>query len=129
MATPAFRPTAVGARVWQLAAAGCEKLFRETASGAKTHRARVAKALAALDADDVPMVTRPGRLARSTRGLLNSLGTITNSKAGFWPLGATWADPTTAHGQLILTVLGGLAEFERELIRARTGEGRARAKV
>jgi DNA invertase Pin-like site-specific DNA recombinase len=40
---------------------------------------------------------------------------------------AAWADTTTAHGRLILTVLGGLAEFERELIRARTGEGRARA--
>ena len=39
-----------------------------------------------------------------------------------------WADTTTAHGRLMLTVLGGLAEFERELIRARTGEGRKRAK-
>ena len=43
--------------------------------------------------------------------------------------GDTWADTTTAHGRLMLTVLGGLAEFERELIRARTGEGRARAKA
>jgi len=41
----------------------------------------------------------------------------------------TWADTTTAHGRLMLTVLGGLAEFERELIRARTGEGRTRAKA
>ena len=42
-------------------------------------------------------------------------------------MGDTWADTTTPHGRLLLTVLGGLAEFERELIRARTGEGRARA--
>jgi DNA invertase Pin-like site-specific DNA recombinase len=82
-----------------------------------------------LDADDVLMVTRLDRLARSTRDLLNTLGTIADRKAGFRSLGDTWADTTTAHGRLMLTVLGGLAEFERELIRARTGEGRERAKV
>ncbi len=51
---------------------------------------------------------------------------ITGKKAGFKSLGDTWAD-TTSHGRLMLTVLAGLAEFERDLIRARTGEGRARA--
>jgi len=49
--------------------------------------------------------------------------------AGFKSLRDTWADTTTAHGRLMLTVLGGLAEFERELIRTRTGEGRERAKA
>ena len=49
-------------------------------------------------------------------------------KAGFRSLKDAWADTTTPHGRLMLTVLGGLAEFERELIRARTGEGRKRAK-
>jgi DNA invertase Pin-like site-specific DNA recombinase len=44
-------------------------------------------------------------------------------------LGDTWADTTTAHGRLMLTVLAGLAEFGRDLIRARTGEGRERAKA
>jgi DNA invertase Pin-like site-specific DNA recombinase len=73
------------------------------------------------------MVTRLDRLARSTRDLLNTLGTIADRKAGFRSLGDTWADTTTSHGRLMLTVLGGLAEFERDLIRARTGEGRARA--
>jgi DNA invertase Pin-like site-specific DNA recombinase len=104
-------------------------VFRETASGAKTDRAQLAKALATLDADDVLMVTRLDRLARSTRDLLNTLGTIADRKAGFRSLDDTWADTTTAHGRLMLTVLGGLAEFERDLIRARTGEGRARAKA
>jgi DNA invertase Pin-like site-specific DNA recombinase len=47
---------------------------------------------------------------------------------GFRSLGDAWADTTTSHGRLMLTVLGGLAEFERDLIRARTGEGRERAK-
>jgi DNA invertase Pin-like site-specific DNA recombinase len=78
---------------------------------------------------DVVMVTRLDRLARSTRDLLNTLAAITEKKAGFRSLGDAWADTTTAHGRLMLTVLGGLAEFERELIRIRTGEGRARAKA
>jgi DNA invertase Pin-like site-specific DNA recombinase len=73
------------------------------------------------------MVTRLDRLARSTRDLLNTLAAITGRKAGFQSLGDTWADTTISHGRLMLTVLGGLAEFERDLIRARTGEGRARA--
>ena len=78
---------------------------------------------------DVVMVTRLDRLARSTRDLLNTLAAITDKKAGFRSLGDAWADTTTAHGRLMLAVLGGLAEFERELIRIRTGEGRARAKA
>ncbi len=68
-------------------------------------------------------------MARSIRDLLNILAAITGKKAGFRSLGDTWADTTTSHGRLMLTVLGGLAEFERELIRARTAEGRARAKA
>src|SRR3954452_4659083 len=117
----------VEAQVGQLTKAGCNKVFRETASGAKTDRAQLRKALDQLDAGDVLMVTRLDRLARSTRDLLNTLATIADRKAGFRSLGDAWADTTTAHGRLMLTVLGGLAEFERELIRARTGEGRKRA--
>jgi DNA invertase Pin-like site-specific DNA recombinase len=74
-------------------------------------------------------VTRLDRLARSTRDLLNTLAAITAKKAGFRSLGDTWADTTTSHGRVTLTVLGGLAEFERDLIRARTGDGRERAKA
>ena len=117
----------VAAQVAQLTKAGAAKVYRETASGAQTDRAQLRKALAALEADDVLVVTRLDRLARSTRDLLNTLAAITDRKAGFRSLGDTWADTTTAHGRLMLTVLGGLAEFERELIRARTSEGRARA--
>src|SRR5215213_8554969 len=119
----------VDAQVRQLTKAGCKKVFRETASGAKTDRAELRKALATLDDGDVLMVTRLDRLARSTRDLLNTLASITDKRAGFQSLGDTWADTTTSHGRLMLTVLGGLAEFEKDLIRARTGEGRARAKA
>jgi DNA invertase Pin-like site-specific DNA recombinase len=74
-------------------------------------------------------VTRLDRLARSTRDLLNILDAIAKAGATFKSLADSWADTTTPHGRLMLTILGGLAEFERELIRARTGEGRARAKA
>jgi DNA invertase Pin-like site-specific DNA recombinase len=82
-----------------------------------------------LEAGDVLVVTRLDRLARSTRDLLNILDAIGKAGAGFKSLKDTWADTTTPHGRLMLTVLGGLAEFERELIRARTDDGRKRAKA
>src|SRR6202023_547170 len=117
----------VTAQVAALRKHGAGKGFREVASGAKTDRAQLRRVLDQLDAGDVLMVTRLDRLARSTRDLLNILASIAERKAGFRSLGDAWADTTTPHGRLMLTVLGGLAEFERELIRARTGEGRARA--
>jgi DNA invertase Pin-like site-specific DNA recombinase len=113
----------------ELLAAGCAKVFKEKVSGAKTDRAELAKVIRSLEPGDVLVVTRLDRLARSTRDLLNVLATIADRKAGFRSLKDTWADTTTPHGRLMLTVLGGLAEFERELIRARTGDGRARAKA
>jgi DNA invertase Pin-like site-specific DNA recombinase len=119
----------VDAQVRQLTKAGCKKVFREVASGAKTDRAQLRKAINRLEDGDVLMVTRLDRLARSTRDLLNTLAAIAERKAGFRSLGDTWADTTTPQGRLLLTVLGGLAEFERELLRARTGEGRERAKA
>ena len=119
----------VEAQVRQLTKAGCRKVFREVASGAKTDRAQLRRLIKTLAAGDVLMVTRLDRLARSTRDLLNTLAAITERKAGFRSLADTWADTTTAHGRLMLTVLGGLAEFERDLIRTRTAEGRERAKA
>jgi DNA invertase Pin-like site-specific DNA recombinase len=116
----------VAAQVQQLTGAGAEKIFQEKVSGAKSDRAQLRRALAQLDADDIFLVTRLDRLARSTRDLLNTLAAIAAKGARFRSLGDTWADTTTAHGRLIVTVLGGLAEFERELIVSRTGEGRAR---
>ncbi len=119
----------VAAQVTTLKAAGADQVFKEVASGAKTDRAQLHRLLNALDEGDVLLVTRLDRLARSTRDLLNTLAAIAGKKAGFRSLGDSWADTTTAHGRLMLTILAGLAEFERELIRARTGEGRERAKA
>jgi DNA invertase Pin-like site-specific DNA recombinase len=115
-------------QVAELTAAGCAKVFREKASGAKRDRAELTKVIAKLDAGDVLAVTRLDRLARSTRDLLNVIESISSRGAGFKSLKDAWADTTSPHGRLMLTVLGGLAEFERELIRARTGEGRKRAQ-
>jgi DNA invertase Pin-like site-specific DNA recombinase len=113
----------------ELMAAGCAKVFKEKVSGAKTDRAELAKLLRRIEAGDVLIVTRLDRLARSTRDLLNVIAAIADRGAGFKSLKDAWADTTSAHGRLMLTVLGGLAEFERELIRARTGEGRTRAQA
>jgi DNA invertase Pin-like site-specific DNA recombinase len=113
----------------QLHAAGCAKVYSEKVSGARTDRPELAKLIRRLGEDDVLTVTRLDRLARSTRDLLNILDTIAKAGAGFKSLADAWADTTTAHGRLMLTVLGGLAEFERALIIARTGDGRARAKA
>ena len=117
------------AQLASLKAAGATKVYSEKVSGAKTDRRQLANAIASLAAGDVLLVTRLDRLARSTSDLLNALATIAAKGAGFRSLADTWADTTTAHGRLMLTVLGGLAEFERELIKARTGEGRTRARA
>jgi DNA invertase Pin-like site-specific DNA recombinase len=119
----------LGSQEAELMVAGCAKVFKEKVSGAKTDRTELAKALRRLEPGDVLIVTRLDRLARSTRDLLNIVAAIAEREAGFRSLRDTWADTTTPHGRLMLTVLGGLAEFERELIRARTGDGRARAKA
>jgi DNA invertase Pin-like site-specific DNA recombinase len=113
----------------QLHAAGCVKVYAEKVSGAKTDRAELAKLLRRLEAGDVLMVTRLDRLARSTRDLLNILHMLGERGVGFKSLADAWADTTTPHGRLLVTMLAGIAEFERELIKARTGEGRTRAKA
>ena len=110
-----------------LTAAGCERVYKETASGAKTDRAALARAVAALQSDDVLVVTRLDRLARSTRDLLNTIEKVHQAGARFRSLADSWADTTNMHGRLMLVILGGLADFERDLIAARTGEGRKRA--
>jgi DNA invertase Pin-like site-specific DNA recombinase len=110
-----------------LKAAGAELVYAEKQSGVKTDRAALARCMRSLEAGDVILVTKLDRLARSTRDLLNTLATIGEAGASFRSLGDP-ADTTTPHGRLMLTVLGGLAEFERHLILSRTNEGRQRAR-
>ena len=112
-----------------LKAAGCERIFAEKISGVVTDRRSLARAMAALGPGDTLIVTRLDRLARSTKDLLVTLATISEADASFKSLGDPWADTTTPHGKLMVTILAGLAEFERSLILARTSEGRIRARA
>ena len=116
------------AQLEQLKEDGCDRVFKETMSGARSDRPELQKALAALGDGDTLVVTRLDRLARSSRDLLNIVHTIETRGARFKALADSWADTTTRTGKLILTVLGGLAEFERSLISERTSEGRERAR-
>jgi DNA invertase Pin-like site-specific DNA recombinase len=108
---------------------GCAMIFAEKISGAYSDRPQLAKAIQTLGNGDTLVVCKLDRLARSTRDLLNTLDTIGKAGAAFRSLADQWADTTTPHGRLMLTVLGGLAEFERHLILTRTAEGRTRAQA
>jgi DNA invertase Pin-like site-specific DNA recombinase len=111
-----------------LKAMGCTKVYAEKIRGARSDRPQLARMLKALGPGDTVVVTRLDRLARSTLDLLHTVDVITKAGAGFRSLADAWADTTTPHGKLMLTVLGGLAEFERSLIMARTRAGIQRAK-
>ena len=117
------------AQLASLRAAGAERIFSEKISGAVTDRKALAHAIKALGDGDVLLVTRLDRLARSTRDLLNTLAQIGDRGSAFKSLADSWADTSTMHGKLMITILGGLAEFERSLILARTSDGRTRAKA
>ena len=116
-------------QVADLEAAGCVKIYREKISGAKTDRPELGKLMRRLEEGDTVIVCRLDRLARSTRDLLNLLDQISERGATFRSIKDAWADTSTMHGRLLITVLGGIAQFERELIRERTDEGRIRAKA
>ena len=116
------------AQLDQLRTQGCDPIFQETMSGARSDRPELKKALAALGPDDTLVVTRLDRLARSTFDLLETVRAVEAHAARLKSMAEAWADTTTPAGRLMLTILGGLAEFERSLIAERTGEGRERAR-
>lgn len=119
----------LAAQIDGLRAAGCSRIFREKVSGARADRRELNKMLASLDTGDVVVVTRIDRLARSTFDLFAIVKSIVDQKAQFRSLAEPWADTSTATGRLMIAVLGGLADVERDLIRTRTSEGRERAKA
>jgi DNA invertase Pin-like site-specific DNA recombinase len=115
------------AQLGQLKAAGCARIFREKAAGARADRKELLKMVRQLAAGDVLVVTRIDRLARSTFDLFAIVKQIADAGARFQSLAEPWADTGTSTGRLMLAVLGGLADVERDLIRTRTAEGRSRA--
>lgn len=113
-----------------LTAAGCERIFSETASAAQGRkRPQLAKLLAALEPGDQLVVKRLNRVARSARDALNIFATVSEKGAVFRSLGEPWADGQTPAGRFMVTVFSGLAELDRELILERTAEGRKHAKA
>jgi DNA invertase Pin-like site-specific DNA recombinase len=115
----------------QLRAAGCgsRNIYREKVTGARADRRELLRMLRRLAPGDVVTVTRIDRLARSTFDLFGIVKGIVDAKAEFRLLAEPWADTGTSTGRLMLAVLGGLADVERDLIRTRTAEGRDRAKL
>jgi DNA invertase Pin-like site-specific DNA recombinase len=110
-----------------LKAAGATTIYREKISGVRADRPQLAKLMAALGANDVVVVTKLDRLGRSTRELLDLIDRIGKTGASFRSLGDPLWDTGSSQGRLLSTMLAAIAEFERELIRERTGEGRKRA--
>lgn len=113
----------------ELRAAGCDKVVSETGSAKSLTHRRLRVLLQDLQPGDTLIVTRLDRLARSSRDLLHVLGQLGDKGVAFRSLRDHWADTSSAHGRLLVTVLAGMAEFERELLLARTSEGRAAAKA
>ena len=110
-----------------LKAAGAETVYREKISGARADRPQLAKLMAVLKAGDTVLVTKIDRLGRSTRELLELIERIGKAGAAFRSLGDPLFDTTSSQGKLMATLLAAIAEFERDLIRERTGDGRKRA--
>ena len=117
------------AQLAQLHETGCATIYREKASGAKADRRELQRLLKALSPGDEVVVTRIDRLTRSTFDLFGIVKHIVDAGGRFRSLAEPWADTSNSTGRLMLAVLGGLADVERDLIRTRTAEGRSRAKA
>jgi DNA invertase Pin-like site-specific DNA recombinase len=118
------------AQVDALRAAGCERIFSEKRSGkSATDRPEFNKLMRTLVPGDTIVVSKLDRLARSSRDLHNILHEVQEQDCGFVSLGDAWCDTTTEVGRLMLTIMGGIAEFERGLIRQRCEAGIERARA
>ena len=117
------------AQLEQLRKEGCNPIYREKASGAQPSWRALLRMLKAPGSGDVVTVTRIDRLARSTFDLFAIVKQIVDAGAQFRSLAEPWADTATSTGRLMIAILGGLADVERDLIRTRTAEGRSLAKA
>ena len=94
--------------------AGCDKIYREKLSGFTRQRPEFQRMLDQIRPGDTIIVWKLDRLARSTRNLLNTMETINQAAGKFQSLSEPWANTTTHAGKMIMTVFGGIAEFERD---------------
>jgi DNA invertase Pin-like site-specific DNA recombinase len=111
-----------------LTAAGCARIFSDTASGALDERPELARLLDHLREGDTLIVWRLDRLGRSLRHLIDTVSKLAEHGVGFRSLHES-IDTTTPGGRLVFHVFAALAEFERELIRERTNAGLAAARA
>jgi DNA invertase Pin-like site-specific DNA recombinase len=117
----------LSAQLEALQAARASPVYREKVSGTRADRPQLAKLMASLKVGDVVIVTKLDRLGRSTRELLDLIDGISKAGASFRSLGDPLWDTSSSQGRLLSTLLAAIAEFERDLIRERTGDGRKRA--
>jgi DNA invertase Pin-like site-specific DNA recombinase len=110
-----------------LKAAGAVTIFKEKISGVRADRPQLFRLMAKLMPGDIVVVTKLDRLGRSTRELLELIERIGKAGAAFRSLGDPLFDTTSSQGRLLSTLLAAIADFERDLIRERTGDGRKRA--
>ena len=115
------------AQIEALKTAGAATTFKEKVSGVRADRPQLAKLMASLQAGDIVVVTKLDRLGRSTRELLDLIERIGKAGAAFRSLGDPLWETSSSQGRLLSTLLAAIADFERDLIRERTGEGRKRA--
>jgi DNA invertase Pin-like site-specific DNA recombinase len=111
-----------------LNAAGCERVFTDTGSGALTHRPELDRVLDHLRKGDTLVVWRLDRLGRSLRHLVETVNDLAEREVGFQSLRES-IDTTTSGGRLVFHIFAALAEFERDLIRERTQAGLAAARA
>ena len=107
---------------------GCEQVFSDTASGAKSARPGLTAALEACRTGDVLVVWKLDRLGRSLAHLVETVQALAGRGIGFRSL-QEQLDTTTSGGRLIFHIFASLAEFERDIIRERTHAGLAAARA
>ena len=118
------------AQVEALKGADCQKIYSEKASGKNTKdRPEFNRLMNAIKPGDTVIVFRLDRLARSSRDLANIMHELQEKECGFLSLRESWCDTTNKFGRLLVTIMGGLNQFERELIAERCEEGIQRAKA
>jgi DNA invertase Pin-like site-specific DNA recombinase len=116
------------AQVEALKAAKCEKIYSEKKSAKNTDRPEFVCLMKAIKLGDTIVVSRLDRLVRSSRDLANVMHELDENGCRFVSLGESWCDTTTDVGKLVMTIMGGIAEFERKLVQSRCAEGIKRAK-
>jgi DNA invertase Pin-like site-specific DNA recombinase len=115
-------------QIAQLKKAGCERIYKETASGGRWDRPELQACLQHLRKGDVLVVWKLDRLSRSLSDLLRILKKVDDEGAGFQSL-TEHVDTTTSAGRLMMNMLGSFSQFERDMIRERTKLGLARARA